>query len=76
MIPAVKSPTRLNVQAKILVLFLSLALISLVITVFYAFSAIGRIGTFAQASSHSLGEEAASTSSNALQTMRLIAENA
>jgi sigma-B regulation protein RsbU (phosphoserine phosphatase) len=69
MTPAAKFPIRLNVQAKILVLFLSLALVSLVITGFYAFSAISRIGTFAQASSQSLGKEAASASSNALQTM-------
>lgn len=69
MTPAAKNPIRLTVQAKILVLFLSLALISLLITGFYAFSAIGSIGSYARASSEELGNIAVNNSSQELQNV-------
>lgn len=60
---------RTNVRTKILILVLTLALASLLITGFFAFSAINNIGKFSQASSQNLGKEAITNSSSALQKM-------
>ncbi len=58
---------RLNVQAKILAAFLVLSVLSLVVTGFFAFAAITRMGTYAGGSSQTLGENAVNDSSYALQ---------
>ena len=58
---------RLNVRAKILAAFLVLSVISLVVTGFFAFAAITRMGTYAGGSSQTLGENAINDSSYALQ---------
>ena len=58
---------RLNVRAKILAALLVLSVISLVVTGFFAFAAITRIGTYAEGSSQTLGENAVNDSSYALQ---------
>jgi len=59
-------PIRLNVRAKILLLFLSLSVISLLITGFVAVYTITGIGNLAGESSVSLGREAVNDSSTAL----------
>jgi sigma-B regulation protein RsbU (phosphoserine phosphatase) len=59
-------PVRLNVRAKILLLFLSLSVISLLITGFVAVYTITGIGNLAEKSSVSLGREAVNDSSAAL----------
>ena len=63
------SRIRLNLRAKILLLFLTVSLISLAVTGFFAFSAITTVGTFAQGSSQSLGERAINDSTTALTNL-------
>ncbi len=58
---------RLNVRMKILLIFLTLSLISLLVTGFFAFYTISDIGDSAQKSSVLLGWEAVRDSSAALQ---------
>ncbi|OPX64439.1 SpoIIE family protein phosphatase [Methanoregula sp. PtaB.Bin085] len=59
-------PVRLNVRAKILLLFLCLSVISLLVTGFVAVSTITGIGNLAGESSVTLGREAVNDSSAAL----------
>jgi phosphoserine phosphatase RsbU/P len=58
---------RLNLRAKILIVLLGLSVISILITGFFAFTSLTDIGRYAQGSSRSLGENALSDSSAALQ---------
>jgi sigma-B regulation protein RsbU (phosphoserine phosphatase) len=58
---------RLNVRAKILIVFLVLSMVSLIITGFFAFTSLDKMGRYAQGSSQSLGESAVNDSSVALQ---------
>jgi phosphoserine phosphatase RsbU/P len=59
-------PVRLNVRAKILLLFLCLSVITLLVTGFVAIYTITGIGNLAEKSSTSLGREAVNDSSAAL----------
>src|SRR5208337_1042154 len=58
---------RLNVRAKILIIFLALSLISLLITGYVAFFTISSVGRSAETSSLSLGQEAVDEASSALR---------
>ncbi len=58
---------RLNVRAKILIIFLALSLISLLITGYVAYFTISSVGRSAETSSLSLGQEAVDETSSALR---------
>lgn len=58
---------RINVRAKILLVFLSLSLAALLVTGYVAFISIGDIGRSAETGSLNLGQEAVDTSTAALQ---------
>ncbi|MGB7788211.1 SpoIIE family protein phosphatase [Methanoregula sp.] len=64
----VPTRSRLNVRAKILLLFLSLAIVALLIMGYVAFFSISNIGKTAETSSLSLGQDAVDETTTALQT--------
>ena len=59
----------LSIRAKILILFLALSLVALALTGYFAFSAIGNVGTYAQGSSEALGMGVVNQSSSALLSL-------
>ncbi|GAB6286781.1 MAG: hypothetical protein STSR0009_29840 [Methanoregula sp.] len=58
---------QLSVRAKILIVFLALSVVSLIITGFFAFAALDKMGRYAEESSATLGVQAINDSSAALQ---------
>src|SRR5271157_3966987 len=64
----ISSRSRLNVRAKILIIFLALAVIALLITGYVALFSISDVGKSAENSSLSLGQGAVDDSTIALQT--------
>jgi len=60
---------RLNLRAKILLLFLIVSLVSLTVTGYFAFSAISTVSEFSQGSSQMLGERAVNESTTALTNL-------
>jgi phosphoserine phosphatase RsbU/P len=72
MMPAISLFKRMSVRQKILVIFLSLSLISLLITGIVAFTTINGIGDFAKNSSRELGETATKGSMNNLEIQAML----
>jgi sigma-B regulation protein RsbU (phosphoserine phosphatase) len=65
---SISSRFRFNVRAKILIVFLTLAIVALLITGYVAFFSISAVGNTAETNSLGLGQEAVNETTIALQT--------